>query len=131
MGVCQGNAYKIPNPGSVDDKSRSDQEKLRHTGSILGLSSIGEQIFSCSDDKSVVVSSWDYASNTKSANEPRDLTILRGHSRAVNCVTSFRDLSGFSKCWTASRDLSVKCVSMQRIYRILKLLIQMLAIVSF
>lgn len=115
MGICQGNAYKVSKSSGFDDKSHNDQiEKPRHLGSILGLSSIDEQIFSCSDDKSVVVSSWDYASHSKNVNESRDLTILRGHSRAVNCVTSFRDLSGSYKCWTASRDLSVKCVSTPR-----------------
>lgn len=110
MGVCQSNPYKVPKPDSTECKIHNEIEKHRHSGSILGLSSTDEQIFSCSDDKSIAVSPWGHASRSKSIKEPENLTILRGHSRAVNCVSSFKDISGRSKCWTVSRDLSVKLV---------------------
>ena len=80
-------------------------ERPRHQGSILGLSCIEDKLITCSDDNTLVVSSATASNGTTSQ--------LVGHKRAVNRVVGFEHglKSGKLMCWSASRDLSLRCVS--------------------
>ena len=88
---------------AVNEKTGEVSEKISrraiHNGSILGLCNgfyNGEYI-SCSDDKSIKISSW--------KKEPFQMD-MTGHSKAVNRVISN---SSSSNIWSVSRDLSMKC----------------------
>ena len=113
MGVCQSNAYKLSEQAKSHDNYGSDgtREKSRQLGAILGLSSISGKLLTCSDDKTVAVSQWNYPSPLHTSPKREGVSILTGHTKAVNRVTAFKDINGNLKCWTASRDLSLKCVS--------------------
>lgn len=113
MGVCHSNAHKLPEPKYFYDNHQSDDklEISRQSGAILGLSSIAGKLLTCSDDKTVAVSLWNYPSPLHTSPNHEGVSILTGHKKAVNRVTAFKDTNGNLKCWTASRDLSLKCVS--------------------
>ena len=83
-------------------------EKSRHAGSILGLATISNQIITCSDDKTIGVSKFDLLD--KSTISSKAVRYHTGHERAINRVVAFENSSGNPSCWTASRDLSIKCV---------------------
>ena len=81
-------------------------ERPRHQGSILGLSCVEDKLISCSDDNTLVISSATASNGT--------ISQLVGHKRAVNRVVGFEKglKSGKFMCWSASRDLSLRCVSL-------------------
>ena len=89
---------------SSQPTSGSTTDSPRHKGSILGTSCIDDRLISCSDDNTLIVSS----AGTKGTGP---FTQLIGHKRAVNRVVGFKHPSnGTSMCWSASRDLSIRCV---------------------
>lgn len=114
MGVCHSNAYKLPEPKNLCDHHETiDKPEIsRQSGAILGLSSIAGKLLTCSDDKTVAVSLWNYPSPLHTSPDREGVSILTGHTKAVNRVSAFKDTNGNLKCWTASRDLSLKCVSL-------------------
>ena len=112
--MCHSNTYKLPGPKSLCDSNDSGDklEISRQSGAILGLSSIAGKLLTCSDDKTVAVSLWNYPSPLHTSPNHEGVSILTGHKKAVNRVTAFKDTNGNLKCWTASRDLTLKCVSL-------------------
>ena len=85
------------------------QEKSRHAGSILALATIDDKIITCSDDKTIAVSKW--MRTDENPLQSTEISSLIGHTRAVNRVATFSTFAGNPMCWTASRDLSIRCVS--------------------
>lgn len=112
MGNCQDNNYRISEqkPSDGAKKAESKPERSRHSGAILGLTIVGDQIISCSDDKTIAISKW--TPRSKRTDSYDEISYLTGHSRAVNRVAASRSSSQDSVCWTASRDLSIRCVSL-------------------
>ena len=97
----------------VTKKDKPDKnltpEKSRHAGSILGLATIDDKIITCSDDKNIAVSKW--LRTGENPLQSTEISYLIGHTRAVNRVAAFNTIAGNPMCWTASRDLSIRCVS--------------------
>lgn len=105
MGNCQDSNYKAPN--SISEAYLPEREKhlkCRHVGAILNLSSIDDKIISCSDDKAIAVSGWDLDGKGN-----QHISYLTGHTKAVNRVVGFKNSSNDLMCWSASRDLSIRC----------------------
>lgn len=104
MGNCQDSNYKVPNLKLGANLREKDKhlEKSRHAGAILNLSLIDDKVISCSDDKIIAVSGWNFDGK-------QHVSYLTGHSRAVNRVAGFKNSSNDLMCWSASRDLSIKC----------------------
>jgi hypothetical protein len=97
--------------GAPREKAAPRDDSLdgpRHEGSVLGLAAIGDKLISCADDKLLAVSSW-----IKDGKIPpkKSCAYLKGHGKAVNRVVAFTDASGTALSWSASRDLSIRCVS--------------------
>lgn len=117
--VCQQQEkkrYKIADPVSSlttqQRQKKNENEKPVHEGVILGLSVIENKIISCSDDKTIAVSPWINSSPLQKTTEKfNEICHLKGHNRAVNRVVGFENNSHSLMCWSASRDLSLRCVS--------------------
>lgn len=107
MGNCHDSVYSVSTK-APDAKERMTG-KSRHAGSILGIATIDDKIITCGDDKAIAVSKW--ASTKENSLQSAGISYLSGHSRAVNRVAIFHTVAGNPMCWTASRDLSIRCVS--------------------
>ena len=99
-----------PRLAEVGDLSLSP---ARHQGSILDLCRIGNTLISCSDDNTIGVSEWNNLSGGGSLlGNATQLSHLTGHTRAVNRLSASRINNNTTPiCWSASRDLSIRCVS--------------------
>jgi hypothetical protein len=102
---------RFPSSSGADaDVGNSESEvatTILHESAILDVDVQGELLGTCSDDKTVAVSSIPYLLS-KGKYEP---ILLRSHLKAVNKIRFFQ-MENSVKLWSASRDLSIKLVSM-------------------